>query len=65
MPARELMQQIMKAGPFIHFDGRTIYFMRDGPNGYGGSDFIEQPVIELKVMVPLLKRKGAFFQLSP
>ena len=24
--------------PFIHFDGRTIYFMRDGKDGLGGYD---------------------------
>jgi outer membrane protein OmpA-like peptidoglycan-associated protein/Tol biopolymer transport system component len=24
--------------PFIHFDGRTMYFMRDGKNGLGGYD---------------------------
>ena len=27
-----------EGSPFIHFDGRTIYFMRDGNDGYGGFD---------------------------
>ncbi|MEP6795382.1 MAG: OmpA family protein [Saprospiraceae bacterium] len=27
-----------EASPFIHFDGRTMYFMRDGNEGLGGYD---------------------------
>ncbi|MBK9982829.1 MAG: PD40 domain-containing protein [Saprospiraceae bacterium] len=27
-----------EGSPFIHFDGRTMYFMRDGTEGYGGYD---------------------------
>lgn len=27
-----------EASPFIHFDGRTMYFMRDGKEGLGGYD---------------------------
>ncbi|MEP6647615.1 MAG: OmpA family protein [Saprospiraceae bacterium] len=27
-----------EGSPFIHFDGQTMYFMRDGIDGYGGYD---------------------------
>ncbi|MDQ3015440.1 MAG: OmpA family protein [Bacteroidota bacterium] len=38
-----------EASPFIHFDGRTMYFMRDGKEGLGENDlFIARQGIDLQ-----------------
>jgi len=42
-----------EASPFIHFDGRTMYFMRDGNNGLGGYDlYISHMDIDGQWQVP-------------
>lgn len=40
-----------ESSPFIHYDGRTIYFMRDGEEGLGGYDlYIARQAIDGKWM---------------
>ncbi|MEO6132812.1 MAG: OmpA family protein, partial [Saprospiraceae bacterium] len=42
-----------EASPFIHFDGRTMYFMRDGKEGLGGYDlYISRNGIDGKWKTP-------------